>query len=315
MVEFRKLISFGKTSYVLSLPKAWVLKNKLNKGDLISIDENEGNLVLSSKTTEVKAEPKEITIEVDGKDVKHVRREIIQAYVNNFNTMKILGDSLKDKAREIRDILQNLMALEIMEQTGKKIIVKDFMSMDKISIKNLIRRIDIITRAMLIDAKDSLKEDNYESICNRDEDVNRLSFLVFRAVKYVLDNPSVFKSYGMDYFSLLKHWDMAISLEKIADGCKRISRNFRRMKPSPALAKQLYEFCSEVEKKYLETLKSYYNDDIKLVFKLSDETRPLLQRCENFSEKNRSKFLVEDTLDKLKQIIVHTHDFARSVWL
>ena len=315
MVEFRKLISFGKTSYVLSLPKEWVLKNKLNKGDLISVNEDEGNLVLSTKTSETKIEPKEITIETDGKDVRHVRREIIHAYVNNFNTMKILGEDLKDKAVDIRDVLQNLMALEIMEQTSKKIVVKDFMSMDKISIRNLIRRIDIITRAMLIDAKDSLKDDNYESICNRDEDVNRLSFLIFRAVKYGLDNPSVFKSYGMDYFSLLKHWDMAVSLEKIADGCKRISRNFKRMKLSPSLIKQMYEICSEVEKKYLDTMKSYYNDDIKLVFKLSDETRPLLKKCEKFGEKNRDKFLVEDTLDKLKQIIVHTHDFARSVWL
>ncbi len=315
MVEFRKLISFGKTSYVLSLPKEWVLRNKLNKGDLISVDENEGNLVLSSKTTEAKPEPKEITIEVDGKDVKHVRREIIQAYINNFNTIKILGEDLKDKAIEIRDMLQNLMALEIMEQTSKKIIVKDFMSMDKISIRNLIRRIDIITRAMMIDAWDTLKEDNYQSICHRDEDVNRLTFLVFRSVKYILDNPVALKSSGMDYFSLLKHWDMALNLEKIADGCKRISRNFRKMKPNPTLSKHLSGLCSEIEKKYLDTMKSYYNNDIKLVFKLSDGTRPLLNRCEKFTEKNRDKFLVENTVDKLKQMVVHIHDFARSVWL
>ena len=40
-MEFRKLISFGKTSFVMSLPKGWVVKNKLKKGDLIALEERE----------------------------------------------------------------------------------------------------------------------------------------------------------------------------------------------------------------------------------------------------------------------------------
>ena len=47
MVEFRKLISFGKTSFVMSIPKAWVTKNNLKKGDLIVLQEKENNLLLS----------------------------------------------------------------------------------------------------------------------------------------------------------------------------------------------------------------------------------------------------------------------------
>jgi len=315
MVEFRKLISFGKTSYVLSLPKEWVLRNKLEKGSLISIDENEGNLVLSSKTTEKKAEPKETSIDIDGKNIIQIKREIIKAYVSNFNIIRISGNDLKTKAKEVRDILQNLMALEIMEQTAKTIIVKDFMDMDKISIKNLIRRIDIITRAMLIDARNTIKEDNCESIQHRDEDVNRLAFLVFRAVKYALDNPAALKLYGMNVFDLLKHWEIASNLEKIADGTKRISRNFVRMKLNLNLSRQLSELCSEVEKKFLDTMKSYYNEDVDFIFKVSDNTRPLLQKCINFSEKHRDKFLIENTMENLKQMIVYTNDIGRFIWL
>jgi phosphate uptake regulator len=35
MVEFRRLIGFGKSSFVVSLPKNWIEKNKLVKGDLV----------------------------------------------------------------------------------------------------------------------------------------------------------------------------------------------------------------------------------------------------------------------------------------
>jgi len=315
MVEFRKIISFGKTSFVLSLPKDWIIKNKLKKGDLISIDENSGNLVLSTKTTETPAETKEITIDVTGKNIIQIKREIIKYYVDNFNVIKIIGTDLKIKAKEIRDILQNLIALEIMEQTGNKIIVRDFTNMDKISIPNLIRRIDIITRAMLIDARGTLKEDLYDSIKHRDDDVNRLTFLVFRAVRFALDNPSAFKIYGMDTFDLLKHWHIALNLEKIADGCKRISRNYRRIKANPSLSKQLNDITFEVEKKYVGTMKAYYNKDLNLIFKLSDETRPLLEKCNKFGDKNRNKFLVENTTENLKQMIVHINDIARAIWL
>ncbi|MBW2966184.1 phosphate uptake regulator PhoU [Candidatus Woesearchaeota archaeon] len=315
MVEFRKLISFGKTSFVISIPKSWIMNNKLKKGDLISIDENNGNLVLSTKTTETPPEIKEITIDITNKNIIQIKREIIKYYVDNFNVIKIMGNDLKIKAREIRDILQNLIALEIMEQTGHKILVRDFTNMDKISIPNLIRRIDIITRAMLIDARDTLKEDHYESIKHRDDDVNRLTFLVFRAVRFALDNPSAFKVYNMDTFNLLKHWNIALNLEKIADGCKRISKNFRRMKLSPSFTKQLNDLTSEVEKKYIITMKAYHNKDLELIFKVSDGTRPLLEKFNKFGDKNRDKFLVENTTENLKQMIVHINDIARALWL
>ena len=44
-INFRKLISFGKGSYILSMPKDWIAKNNLKKGDLISINDDGFELV------------------------------------------------------------------------------------------------------------------------------------------------------------------------------------------------------------------------------------------------------------------------------
>ena len=52
VMEYRKLISFGKNSYVVSLPKNWVRQNKLKKGDLVYIEENVSNLVLQPRPSE-----------------------------------------------------------------------------------------------------------------------------------------------------------------------------------------------------------------------------------------------------------------------
>ena len=120
MVDFRKLISFGKSSYVISLPKNWIDKNKLEKGSLISVREDTDNLVLSPKIESAKEEAKKITISVDNKEYRRIKREIIAAYINNFQTIVLTGKDLKTKAADLRDILHNIMPPEIMEQTSDR---------------------------------------------------------------------------------------------------------------------------------------------------------------------------------------------------
>src|SRR3989344_3545083 len=107
-MEYRKLIKFGNSSHVISLPGSWLKKNKLNKGDLIYFNENSNNeLVLTPEIKDIKTEPKDITIETKDKPVSTIKREIIFAYINNYKTIKIIGD-LKDKRKDVEDILHNL---------------------------------------------------------------------------------------------------------------------------------------------------------------------------------------------------------------
>ena len=56
-MEYRKLISFGKSSFVVSLPKSWIKQNKLKKGDLIHFEDEGNNLVIKKKEEESKDKP------------------------------------------------------------------------------------------------------------------------------------------------------------------------------------------------------------------------------------------------------------------
>ncbi|MBS3139253.1 phosphate uptake regulator PhoU, partial [Candidatus Woesearchaeota archaeon] len=177
-MEYRKLISFGKSSFVISLPKTWVNGNKLKKGDTVFLDERNADLLLSPKEVNLEEEQKEITIEVDGKPVRRIQREIITAYVMHYKTIILVGNEIKDKAKDLQEFIQNLVALEIMEQTSRKIVAKDFLNMNDLSTDNIIRKMDIVTRAMLEDCKNMFTDDVYENINHRDNDVNRLRFLM-----------------------------------------------------------------------------------------------------------------------------------------
>ena len=64
-MDYRRLISFGKSSFVVSLPKGWVVQNKLKKGDLIYFEESGPNLVLTSNADTSENKDKEAVINVD----------------------------------------------------------------------------------------------------------------------------------------------------------------------------------------------------------------------------------------------------------
>ena len=95
-MEYRKLISFGKSSFVISLPKAWINKHKLSKGNLLYLQESETDLIISPKEHE-EVEEREITINVDGKDIFFITREINAAYIENNRRIILKGKELEAK--------------------------------------------------------------------------------------------------------------------------------------------------------------------------------------------------------------------------
>jgi len=57
-IDFRKIIAFGNGGYVVTLPRNWIQKHNLKKGDLLAIDEGSGQLTFSASHDEQKKKKK-----------------------------------------------------------------------------------------------------------------------------------------------------------------------------------------------------------------------------------------------------------------
>ncbi len=314
-MDYRKLIKFGNSSHIVSLPTSWIKKNKLKKGDLIYFNENgNGEIVLSAKEGNNEILDKEITIDVTGKNFNEIRRELSTAYVNNCRIINIIGKDLNEKSQDIKKCLQNLMALEIMEQTSKNIVAKDFLDLNTISMDNIIRKIDIITRALMSDSKLTVNQNNYENIYQRDEDVNRLSFLVFRTVKFALNNPQTLKNFNITPLGLLGYWQLTNYLEKIADETKRISRFVTRAKLKGKRASDFVILYSKIESHYLETMKIYHNKDKESAIKLTDKKQYYIELCDEYLKNYINSKWVPNLIERLKIMINEIHSILRIVY-
>lgn len=313
-MEYRKLISFGKNSFVVSLPKSWVVQSKLKKGDLIYIDVNDQNLILSKNETNKVNLDKVQTINIDGKPLNLIAREVNAAYISNCRTIILKGNDIKDKIKNLQSIFQNLIALEVMEQTSSSIIAKDFLNIDQVSVDELIRKMDIITRTMLKESAQNIYTDNYENINQRDKDVNRLYFLLYRTVLYNMENLSnAYKKLKLSPVDLLNYLFAGFYIEGIADEARRTARYSRLINVDNKEKAMWDKFFERIIQYYIDTTKSVYNKDYNLALNLSSLKEGFNKELDVFDKRNSEVNFVTMS-GRVRRMLSYIHSLGRIVY-
>ncbi len=231
MAEYRKIIKFGKHSLIISLPKSWTRQNNLKQGDSVLMDVLSHNLIVSPGASEYESsEEKVVLISLDTEeDLMLVQFRIVDSYINNANKIVITGRLLGNDASYIREIMHRMIALEIIEATPDRLVAKCYLNMNDISVSSLLKKIDNIIRSMFLDVLAQIREpdkfgdfDLVQNITQRDQDINRLSYLILRTIKYSFENPYAIKS-SKSKVSFLSVWDTTKTLELIGDEIKAIA--------------------------------------------------------------------------------------------
>jgi len=137
-VIIRRLVKAGQASHTISLPKEWLDRHKLKKGDLVYLYEKGDKelMIMPENKADEQVPQKELTIPVDNKELSTIQREITSAYINNYNTIVLTGSSMTEKTKDIRKMLHDFVALEVADQTSNTIIAKDLLNLKEISNRN-----------------------------------------------------------------------------------------------------------------------------------------------------------------------------------
>jgi len=311
-MNIRKIVKAGIASFTVSLPKEWIEKNKLKKGDSVYIVEKSANELLLS--TEMKEQPKElneITIVTENKDLETIRREITSAYVNNCNNIIILGRDLDQKAMEIRRFLHDFVALEIEEQTTGKIVAKDLLDLKEISIEKTIRRMDMILRSMIQDSIKSIENPSLgDGIYYRDFDINRFYFLMYRLLKNALRDPSAALVFKLSNLQVMTYWNLITELEEIGDCVKNSCKFFKDLDTKQQA--ELLEIYSSIQQNYLDALKAYYNLDKVSADAVISHREEVLTATKKYLQKYNTATTAELT-NLFQEIETHISSIGRIV--
>ncbi|MFC1768488.1 PhoU domain-containing protein [Nanoarchaeota archaeon] len=294
-MDSRKLMEFGKSSYIISLPKNWIRSNKLKKGDSLHLKESAGDIILSLSNEEKELPQKKIIIDTKDKSIGWIKAEVVGSYLNCYDLIEIRFNGLETRLPQIKEIIRNLSGLEIMEQTSSKMAAKDILNPKEVDINSIIRRMDVILRSMIDDGISCFSETNREkmetleiNIRQRDEDINRLYFLSHRVIKNALKNPSFGRALGMDPWQLYSSALIILRLEKIGDRQKRIATLCLNSKQSKKWKNDVSLIYQDMRDKYLDVMKSYYTNNLAIAFEVETSNKNRINNCNELLKKSDS---------------------------
>lgn len=159
----------------------------------------------------------------------YLSREIIGAYLLGFDIIRV---NAKGSVRpEVRDIVKNtvsrLIGLEIIEEDSSGIVLQCLLEPSGFPPEKILRRGYAIVAGMHRDVANALVNDDFQmarSIIDRDDEVNRLYFLLVRILRTIVQNPGLSEKLRVRQIECLDYRLAASLVEAIGDECVRIAQ-------------------------------------------------------------------------------------------
>jgi len=287
-VEYRKLQETKGGSYLISLPKGWVNRMGLKGGATVAlIEESDGTIVIKTSGMEEVERPNVAVVELD--DI--VGREILGKYLMGADIIHIRAPRriTLDQREKIKNTLTVLVGTEIIEEKPNEIIVQCLLSPLAIPIKTLLRRAHILALQMHVDAITAFKdrdEDLARSVVKRDDDLNRLYFLIVRQLRSIVQNPRLSEKAGISLVECLDYRLVARALESNGDQAVTIAKSAIALKPYELpleVVEGIVRLSELVRKMQDETIISLFKMDTKYAEnyvkkELGDKAHALLEQ-------------------------------------
>jgi len=225
-LELRKLQQTGGVdgTFLISLPKKWVTKRHLKRGDVLHIIERaDGSLVLAPQVESIN-ELTESTIPME----HNIRRGILTKYLLGYDKIKVTSNKrLSPEEREnVMKIVRRLVGVEIVEESSTEIVLQALIAPTGVQIDQTLRRIYLLANKMHKDSFIAFFDNDIklaQNVIDRDDEVDRFYFLAVRQLRAVIQNPSLSERMNVTPVECLDYRVLAKSLESLADRAVEIA--------------------------------------------------------------------------------------------
>jgi phosphate uptake regulator len=206
----------------------------------------------------------------------HLGREIIGKYLLGFDVVRVEGrERLGFEVREaVKNTVSHLVGLEIVEEDHSGIVLQCLLEPSGFPPEKILRRGYAIAAGMHHDVVNAFVEGDVQlakSVMARDDESNRLYFLLVRILRTIIQNPSLSQKLGVGPIECLDYRLTASLVEAIGDECVRAAQKtveLEGLKLSRNLGKlfmSLQAICFEAHE---EALNAFLSGNINLAEKV-----------------------------------------------
>ncbi|PIY88089.1 MAG: PhoU family transcriptional regulator [Nitrosopumilales archaeon CG_4_10_14_0_8_um_filter_34_8] len=203
--ETRKIQFTGKSSYIVSLPKKWIMDLGLKQGDQIRmVRKGSSTLEIYPPKFETRSQKKEdATIEIDNEETLAIVRKLISLYFLGYKTINVKPKSgrLNPNQRNVvkEAVKRMLMGSEIISDSSSGITIQVLVNLLELSVDGAIKRMIHLAKSMSNDAILAMSENNLDlaqEVINTDDEVDRFGFYIIRQLKIAIQNEHMLKEMG-----------------------------------------------------------------------------------------------------------------------
>jgi len=328
----RRVQVTGKSTYIVSLPKRWIEEVGLERGETVTIlQQNDKSLLVIPKNVKPPERPSEETVITSSRDKpSSLIRRIVSLYLIGYNTIKVSTNEerISPEQREMvkEFVRKKLVGTEIISDSRRDMTLQILLSYPQLSVNDAMRRMYVIASSMHRDAMTALVEKNdnlAKEVVQTDDEVDRFNFYIIRQLKAAVGDERIVQEIGLTRpRDCLGYRLIAKSIERIADHAVSIGRNVLRIK-SPldeSICKGFREFSTFAIAGFDDAVKSLFSKD----YSLADDVIERKRKIEAMEREETAEILAAEldagsisslrlVVDSLRRTIEYASDIAEVV--
>lgn len=229
-METRKVQFTGNSTFTISLPRDWIDKMGIRRGDVIGLLRDSRGTITITPTIDARKDYRTKIISLQRESPTHLERMLIGTYVMGFDTIIIrakerIDNSVKEK---VRQFTRSVTGVEIVEETISSITIKDLSDPMELSQEKGVRRLHLIVRSMAVDAIEALRNADQSlavDVVNRDSDADRIYWLIMKEHNMMTRDLRLAERLKMTIEESNSYFQIARYLERIGDHAVQIARS------------------------------------------------------------------------------------------
>jgi phosphate uptake regulator len=274
----RKVIQIADSTQLVSLPRQWVLKNNIKKGESLEIEEFNNALIIKILASSgIKEKKLELTIK--SKD-KFTPKQIISPYIQGFTELDVHYDDA-EVFKLISEQLQYIIGFEIISQGSNNCTIKSISTELDNDIDNIINRVFLSSISMMREVIDAASKSDTNRLCNLNPlelTNNKLSYFCLR----ILNKEGYKNDPGKTTSIYYIIWSVEEIVDDLKELCDYISRN------RVVIDKQILSISKKILSNFESAYKLFKQIDNQVLCELDrniqnlqSEIKPLVKKCRN----------------------------------
>jgi phosphate uptake regulator len=274
-MDLRKIQRTSGGTFFVCLPKNWAEKNGLDRGTVVSVNETPNGLLVINPKYNVESTP-QVAVVIPSPLLDRI---IIEKYLLGYDIIQVEAkDRISPVDRErVKKASTRLVGLEIVEENHSKIVMQCLLEPSTFPPQKILRREYSIVSGVHRDAIIALLEGDVElakNVVARDNEVNRLYFLLVRVLRTIIQNPRLNEKLGILPIDCLDYRLAASLVESIGDHAASIGEtviNLAGTKFSNNLSKHILKLHKISYESHENAISAVFYHDVSIAESVRDK--------------------------------------------